>query len=386
MKDSWLISMLKLRGSYGSTGNVSFPSNMATTTYKIDSDAWYFTGPAAGLMSLGNPKLTWEKTKTLDLGLNMGFLNDLISLNFSYYCKKTTDLIDNINVRKSSGFTSYSVNAGGIKNEGIELTLNATLFRNKDWMVAVNGTLGHNKNVITELGEDVQAYNAAILKEWENLKNGRSEYEDILSSPVILYYEGASKSAIYAVRSDGIDPANGRERFIKKNGMATYTWDPNDQVVVGDRNPDVQGSLGLNVSWKGFYLNTSFMYQWGAQAYNETLLNKVENARIYDQNVDKRVLTQRWVKPGDRTPFYDMGKDTQTQVTSRFVQDYNYFNLSGLSLGYDFSRALISKYRLNMLSIRFNMNDVFRLSTVKEERGTSYPFSRNYSFTLSIGI
>lgn len=386
MKDSWLISMLKLRGSYGSTGNVSFPSNMATTTYKIDSDAWYFTGPAAGLLSLGNPKLTWEKTKTLDLGLNMGFLNDLISLNFSYYCKKTTDLIDNINVRKSSGFTSYSVNAGGIKNEGIELTLNATLFRNKDWMVAVNGTLGHNKNVITELGEDVQAYNAAILKEWENLKNGRSEYEDILSSPVILYYEGASKSAIYAVRSDGIDPANGRERFIKKNGMATYTWDPNDQVVVGDRNPDVQGSLGLNVSWKGFYLNTSFMYQWGAQAYNETLLNKVENARIYDQNVDKRVLTQRWVKPGDRTPFYDMGKDTQTQVTSRFVQDYNYFNLSGLSLGYDFSRALISKYRLNMLSIRFNMNDVFRLSTVKEERGTSYPFSRNYSFTLSIGI
>lgn len=389
LKDHWLITMLKLRGSYGSTGNVSFPSSMATTTYKIDSDTWYFTGPAAGLLALGNPKLTWEKTNTLDVGLNMGFFNDLISLSFTYYCKKTTDLIDNINVRKSSGFTSYSVNAGGVKNEGIELNLNATLFRNKDWMVAVSATLGHNKNIITELGEDVKAYNAAILKEWENLKNistKNEEYVEVLSSPVILYYEGASKSAIYAVRSDGIDPANGKERFIKKNGMPTYTWDANDQVVVGDNNPDAQGSVGLNVSWKGFYINTSFLYQWGAQAYNETLLNKVENARIFDQNVDKRVLTQRWVNPGDRTPFYDMGNNTQTQVTSRFVQDYNFFKFSGLSVGYDFNTALISKYRLSILSIRFNMNDVFRLSTVKEERGTSYPFSRNYSFTLSIGI
>ena len=116
-------------------------------------------------MTLGNPKLTWEKTNTLDVGLNMGFLNDRVSLNFAYYCKKTTDLIDDIQVRKSSGFTSYSVNAGGIKNEGIEIGLNATLFRNRDWMVAVSATLAHNKNTITELGEDVKLYNEAMLKE-----------------------------------------------------------------------------------------------------------------------------------------------------------------------------------------------------------------------------
>lgn len=391
LKDHWLISMLKLRGTYGSTGNVNFPSNLATSTYKINSESWYFTGPAAGLMALGNPRLTWEKTNTLDLGLNMGLLNDRISLDFAYYRKKTTDLIDNINVRKSSGFTSYSVNAGGIKNEGIEIGLNTTFFRNKDWMVTVSTTLAHNKNTITELGEDVKLYNEAILNEWENLKNGvagpgKGDIVKVLSSPVILYYEGASKSAMYAVRSDGIDPANGRERFIKKNGMPTYTWDANDQVAVGDSNPDAQGSVGLNIGWRGFYLNASFMYQWGAQAYNETLRDKVENARIYDQNVDKRVLTQRWVKPGDRTPFYDMGNNTETRVTTRFVQDYNYFNFSGLSVGYDFGHALISNWYLRTLGVRFNMNDIFRLSTVKEERGTSYPFSRNYSFTLSIGI
>ena len=168
--------------------------------------------------------------------------------------------------------------------------------------------------------------------------------------------------------------------------MSTYTWDPNDQVVVGDNNPDAQGSVGINVAYKGFYLNASFMYQWGAQAYNETLLNKVEKADIQGSNVDKRVMTQRWKKSGDVVPYYDLGSNEATQVTTRFVQDYNYFNFSGLSLGYDFSRELISRWRLRSLGIRFNMNDLWRWSTVKEERGTSYPFSRSYNFTINIGI
>ena len=384
MKESWLVSTLKVRASYGSTGNVSFPANMATTTYQMDNDSWYFTGPAAGLAALGNPRLTWEKTNTIDVGFNAGFLEDNVYLSFAYYNKKTNNLIDQLHIRHSSGFDTYSINAGGIRNEGIELNLNATVFRDEDWMVTLNGNLAHNKNTITELGEEAQLYNESILSEWENAQN--SAYREVLSAPVIQYYEGASKSAIYAVRSAGIDPANGRERFIKKNGMSTYTWDANDQVVVGDNNPDAQGSFGFNVAWKGFYLNTTFLYQWGGQAYNETLVQKVENVDISNSNVDRRVLTERWRKPGDRTPFYALDANTATQVTSRFVQDNNYVNFSGLSLGYDFSTSLISKWRLRTLGIRFNMNDICRWSTIKEERGLSYPFSRNFSFTVSIGI
>lgn len=134
------------------------------------------------------------------------------------------------------------------------------------------------------------------------------------------------------------------------------------------------------MGFKGLYLNASFMYQWGAQSYNETLLNKVENANIEYNNVDRRILTQRWMKPGDVVPFYDMGNNTKTQVTSRFVQDYNYLNFSSLSLGYDFKREQISKLKLRSLGLRFNMNDICRWSTIKEERGTSYPFSRSFSF------
>lgn len=166
----------------------------------------------------------------------------------------------------------------------------------------------------------------------------------------------------------------------------SYVWNAADEVVVGDKSPDAQGSFGINVAWKGFYLNTTFLYQWGAQDYNETIKNKVEEADIDGSNVDRRVLTQRWKNPGDIAPFFDLKNKQKTQPTSRFVQDNNYLAFSSISCGYDFNRDLIRKMRLTSLGLRFNMNDVCRWSNIKQERGTSYPYAKNYSFTLSLGF
>lgn len=383
LKDHWLVSNLRLRGSYGSTGKVNFPSYTAVTTYETDVDSWYYTGVASSLKYLGNPKLTWETTNTLDVGFALGLLNDLFYLEATYYHKETKDLIDEISIRTSSGFDSYHTNNGAVVNKGFEIRLNATVYRDKNWMVTVNANLGANKNKITELGEEIQAYNQKLN---ENYDAAWPDYIDLQTTPLIQYYVGASTSAIYAVRSAGIDPSNGKEKFIKKGGTTTYTWSANDQVVVGDNNPSAQGSLGFNLGYRGFYLNASFMYQWGAQTYNSTLLNKVENAKVASENVDRRLISQRWKSPGDVAPYYDLKNTTTTKPTSRFVQDYNYFNFTGLSCGYDFNRSLIRRWRLQSLGLRFNMNDLCRWSTVKEERGTNYPYSKNYSFTLSLGF
>lgn len=383
LKDNPIINNLKIRASYGSTGKNNFPNYAAVTTYQMATDDWYWSGPAASLKYLGNPRLSWETTNTLDAGFTISLFQDLIYLDASYYHKETKDLIDEVSVRTSSGFDSYKTNAGAMLNEGFEINVSVNLFRNKDWNVMVNANLASNKNKITKLGADLSEANKKTMEEF--LKE-RSDYKELLSSPVILYYEGASKTAIYAVRSVGIDPANGKERFIRKNGMSTYTWDPNDQVVVGDENPDASGNVGLNVGWKGVFLNANFSYQWGAQTYNSTLLNKVENANILGGNVDKRVLTQRWNKAGDLAPYYDIEDNSQTNPTSRFVQDYNYFNFSSLCVGYDFRQELIRKIRLSALGIRFNMNDICRWSTVKEERGLGYPYSRSFSFSLNVSF
>lgn len=384
LKDNWLINTLRIRGSYGSTGKVNFPSYTAVTTYKIDSDSWYYTGPATSLVYLGNPDLAWETTKTLDAGFAVGFLNDLLYLEANYYNKKTVDLIDEMAIRTSSGFEKYHSNAGSIVNKGFEVKLNATVFRDKNWIIAVTGNLSTNKNEITKLGKATEEYNKKLREEYD--AEWPSYGTTFMTTPFVQYRVGASTTAIYAVRSAGIDPANGKEKFIKQGGASTYTWSADDQVVVGDTEPDAKGALGFNLGYKGFFLNVSFLYQWGAQTYNSTLLNKVENANIKTENVDRRVLTERWKRAGDIAPYYDLENTTITKPTSRFVQNYDYLNFSGLSLGYDFKQERIQRIGLNSLGVRFNANDLCRWSTVKEERGISYPYAKNYSFTLNVGF
>lgn len=382
LKDNGILSLLRVRASYGSTGKVNFPSYTAVTTYEIDADGWYYTGAAAYLVYLGNSDLKWETTKTFDAGIKLGFLNDRITFTANYYHKKTEDLIDQISIRPSSGFSEYRSNSGAVVNKGFELDLSATVYRDKDWVVTFIGNLGANKNEITELGAASEAYNKAIDENYE----ARYGYSALKSTPLRKYYKGASTTAIYAVRSAGIDPANGKEKFIKKGGTSTYTWSADDQVVVGDESPDAQGSFSVNVSYRGIYLNAAFRYQWGGQTYNETLLKKVEEADIQYSNVDKRVLSERWKKPGDVVPYYDLKANVSTRPTTRFVQDENILEFAGLSVGYDFRKELISRWRLASLGLRFNANDLCRWSTVKAERGINYPYAKNYSFTLNIGF
>ncbi len=394
LKDHWLVSTLRVRGTYGVTGNVNFPAYAAISTYQT-SDKWYYNTPSNTLVALGNPKLTWEKTYTVDAGFNLGLLHDRYVIEGNYYRKETKNQLEQLSVRTSSGFSSYYTNAGSILNEGFEFKLNATVFQNRDWTVAVNATLAANKNKITKLGQEAERYNQTI-QDFHNGKRLEDEADlsdedkeargELFYIPLTQYYVGASTTAIYAVPSYGIDPSNGKELFCKRNGRSTYVWDAADEVVVGDKSPDAQGSFGINIAWKGFYVNTTFLYQWGAQDYNETLKNKVEEADIDGSNVDRRVLTQRWKKPGDVAPFFDLARREKTQPTSRFVQDNNYLAFSGLSCGYDFSQEKIRKYRLTSLGLRFNMNDVCRWSSIKQERGTSYPYAKNYSFTLTLGF
>ena len=386
LKDNWLVSLLRVRGTYGVTGNVNFPAYAAISTYKT-SDKWYYDTPSNTLIALGNPKLTWEKTYTLDVGINLGLFHDRLVVEGNYYRKETKNQLEQLSVRTSSGFSTYYTNAGSILNKGFEIKLNTTVFQNDNWTVAVNATLASNKNEITKLGQEAERYNKNI-QDFHNGKNqGQGgDYSDLLYIPLTQYYVGASTTAIYAVPSYGIDPSNGKELFRKRNGQSTYVWNAADEVVVGDKSPDAQGSFGINVAWKGFYLNTTFLYQWGAQDYNETIKNKVEEADIDGSNVDRRVLTQRWQNPGDIAPFFDLKNKQKTQPTSRFVQDNNYLAFSSISCGYDFNRDLIRKMRLTSLGLRFNMNDVCRWSNIKQERGTSYPYAKNYSFTLSLGF
>src|SRR5690606_16918393 len=205
---------------------------------------------------------------------------------------------------------------------------------------------------------------------------------DNLRAPLTRYEEGQSISSIWAVPSLGIDPVTGRELFRTKSGDVTYVWDPNDQIVAGITDPKLRGTFGLNMEYKGWGLSTTFRYSIGADYYNSTLVNRVENVNVA-YNVDRRVLNATWLRPGDQTAFKRItAAPTTTRPTTRFVEQKSDLTLASINAYYDFKWRNLKKYGISNLKCSFYMNEVFVLSTVRTERGTDYPFARSFSFAL----
>lgn len=210
--------------------------------------------------------------------------------------------------------------------------------------------------------------------------------EEGTTTPLLLYEEGNSVTSIYAVRSLGIDPSNGKEMYLTKKGIKTYTWNSSDQVRVGDTRPTMEGIFGTSLNWRDLSFSMNFRYSYGGQVYNTTLVNRVENADLY-QNVDRRVYEQRWREPGDVTFFKDVKDTGLTRQTSRFVQDNDYLSCESISLGYDItSPQILRLIGAERLKVTGYLNDAFRFSTVKQERGLDYPFARRFAFSLNVSF
>ena len=369
------ISMLKLRYSYGVTGNQEFSAYQAKTMFQFNTDRLYNSGISAALMGYGNPDLEWQNQYQSNYGFDFGYAKDRIRLQFNYYQKKTEGMLTSVSVAPSLGLPSntFTSNLGKIQNKGVEVNLNAVLIRDqgKDFEWSVMLQAAHNKNKIMEISTALKNINE---------KNNQDK-----TTPAAVYEEGESMSAIKAVPSLGIDPTTGQELFMRKDGTITYTWDATDKVICGDSEPKVFGNVGTNLYWKGWNLNMVFKYDLGADYYNSTLAERVEGANPR-YNADRRVLNNRWKEPGQHALYKNIKEYTTTYISSRFVQKENTLQLTSLSLSYDLNREWIRKFGLNTMRLSFYMNDVFRASTVKNERGLDYPFQRSFVFGLNIGF
>lgn len=388
LKEAEWMDRLKVRTTYGVTGKVNFSPYDAQTMYRIINDNWYKTGVGASLIALGNRNLGWEKTRNWDLGLDLNMFKGLVQLDFSYYRKKTVDLVNNVTLPSSTGFTSYKDNIGEVMNKGIEIQLRSNIFQNKDWLVALFANLGHNKNEILKISDSLKDYNDKILAKYDNYDQAYEKADEKYAKTYLQYVEGGSLTSIFGVRSLGINPSDGREIFVKRDGTITYDWSAADQVVIGNTEPKAQGTFGLNLRWKNLTLFSTFMYEFGGQRYNSTLVSKVENAHISSQNVDRRVLSGRWQKVGDLVPFAKLqtGVIATTRPTSRFIQDYNILTFNSLTIGYDINSEWLKKYRLGMLRLELSGNDLMRASTVRAERGLDYPYSRSFALSVKMSL
>ena len=270
-------------------------------------------------------------------------------------------------------FSSYTENVGSTETRGFEVMATALVVRNNDRQIywSVTGNLIHTKDKIVELSQ-------AIKDEVARIQSMRG------SNPNKILREGDPINAIYVVRSLGIDPSTGRELYMTKDGDVTYDWNSNDRIMAGIEQPDFRGNVNTTFRWRDISVSASFGYFWGGQAYNQTLINKVENAdKIY--NVDRRVLTDRWAKPGDRAAFRGLNETMAINASSRFVQDNAVFRCQNINVSYVFrDTRWQSRLGIEALTISANTAEMFYWTTIKQERGLDYPFSRNFSLSASI--
>ncbi len=365
----WL-TLCKFRITYGLTGNQNFSPYQAKATYKFYDNIIYDNISGAYLMGMPNPNLKWQQTGDFTTGLDLGIARKF-NLRFDFYNSRTKDALIAMSIPTSTGFTTYMENLGNVENRGIEATMSWRFYQKGQSYMSVTGSIAHNKNKVTKISNALSSFN-------------REQDAANTTSPIIRYEEGQSMTAIWAVRSLGIDPATGREMFLKKDGTTTYDYTTDDYIIAGDSNPKVHGSFGLNGEYKGIGLSLLFTYQLGGDYYNQTLVDRVENVNIAN-NVDRRVFSDTWNEPGDIALYKHISSTpTTTYASTRFVQRNNMLDLTTLSAYYDFKYCKwLRKIKLERLKATFYVNDVFHLSTVKAERGLNYPYAHTFSFSLS---
>ncbi|MFS2188140.1 SusC/RagA family TonB-linked outer membrane protein [Mucilaginibacter sp. Mucisp84] len=335
MKDQKVISDLKIRGSYGLTGNSEIGNFPARGLY---SEFGYAGVAGARPTQLPNPGLKWETTAQTDIGLDIAFLGGRLAGQFDVYLKKTKDLLLNVQVPATSGFTTITQNLGKLQNKGLEIQIDSkNLVGKVTWNTSFN--ISFNRNKITDLkGQVITGSGDAVNRAME----------------------GQPLGVFVAPEFAGADPANGDALYYKNTDLGggkrdrTKTNDYNQAVPVVVGNPNPQYIAGLNNSISYMGIDFSFLLQSvnGNQIYNGAgqYMSVGFNNGFDNQTRDQ---LQAWTKPGQITnvPEARLFGGNGVNPSSRFLDDGSYVRLKNVVLGYNFPKAWISKIKLSSLRV-----------------------------------
>ena len=321
LKDSELISNLKLHTSYGLTGNSEIDpykslANVDAGTDLLDGKR----GPWSYINTMGNPDLKWEKTGQFDVGFNLGLFQNRLNFDISYYNKKTTDLLLDCPLPHATGFSSVFKNIGSVRNQGLDIMINGTPVQTHDFTWSSTLNLNYNKNEITELF------------------NGRDEYS--LPDYGLQYKVGHSVGELYFVRRAGVDPRDGKQIWYDKDGNLTKVYNKErDAVLIGkDRYAPLNGGFGTEFSWKGISVSADFT--WAGKKY------LISNDRFFIENAAQGLSINQstnmlniWTKPGQIT---DIPASTEAiQMDDHLVENASFLRLKNVTVQYELPKSIL---------------------------------------------
>lgn len=323
MQNVTTLSNLKLRTSYGVIGNQSIEpystlGNLGTTNYDFGTPNGY-TGYWAN--GIATPDLTWEKTKQFDFGIDMGFLDNRIEVSFDFFSKKTTDALLRTSLTNYLGGTQYWINAGEVKNTGVDLSVTGHIIDNADWHWTSTLNATWLKNKVTKL----TAENPVIY--------GSSPSQGTVEAATIIK-EGEAIGTIYGYRWAGLK--NGLDSYYDKNGNVTTKPSGDDRTVLGCANPDVTMGWNNTVTYKNWEFNAFFNAAFGAQRLN--LVRFAMNSMV---GASKFVTDANYLSEVGKTmPALNAVGNNNLGNSSKWLENADYLRLENISIAYNLPKSL----------------------------------------------
>jgi TonB-linked SusC/RagA family outer membrane protein len=330
LKKATFLSALKLHGSYGTNGNAEIGNYTWRPSYAYGAN---YNGIAGGTFNnIGNESLTWEKNKQIDLGLNVSFLQNRITLNADVYKRTTDGSLLNQNISRTTGFTGYINNVGSLENKGLELSLNVVPVKLKDFTWEINASFTANNNKVTSLPSGDQTNGSYLLR---------------VGQPFYSFYTRGWA---------GVDPATGTAQYYTDSTKTTITTNKTAAALflVGKQaDPKYYGSIGNTISYKGFSLNFDFYYNYGnyfQEAYAQYFLDGTYGSRgKYTYNL------QRWQNPGDITnvpKYVAASSQVSSSGSDRLLYSGDYIRLRNVQISYRYDdKKVLSKLHVSSINI-----------------------------------
>lgn len=342
----------KLRLGWGQTGNQGISSYRTIANYN-PTDNFYSNAIGGSLLgitqtNIPNPNLVWETTNQYNAGLDLGFFNKRLTFTIDGYYKKTYDLLQNLTIGPSAGFSIVTINRGDLENRGAEFTFNGEIVKTDNVKWSISGNISRYRNKITNLGIAPKQFGNEVYSAY---LGGQVSGGNIFKSPANIFIEGEQAALFWGYQTDGIintpeelaaaptvqgslGPQMGDVQIIDQNGDGLITAD--DKTIIGNPNPDFTYGFGTSLEYKNLSLNLLFNGVYGNDIINGNLLRD-NYATGSPDNIRPEAYYNAWSteNPNGTYPRINYDLVEETDITDREIQDGSFLRLSSVSLGYD---------------------------------------------------
>ena len=374
MEDS-VFNSLKLRGSYGTSGNQRISGSNYFSAPDLASNFFatgtgYAGAQTIALSQLGNDTLKWETVAQANVGIDFALFNSRLRGSFDYYRKETTDLFQSLPLSAITGTTSLAANTGSMHNNGFDFDLTYDLIRGSDLNVSISAVGNINDNYLADIPNETG----------EIIGIGRN---------------GGPIGERYEIRYAGVNPANGNVLFLDKDDNLTETPDADTDRVWTGKNltPEVQGSFSFNGDYKGFFIQAQFNYTLGVDFSDFDYANFVDPSDIGTFNLSSDIL-RAWTPENRVTdiPTIFPGSNVGVYDSDRYVVSRDFLRLRFLTFGYNFPKEYLDKTNISNLRLFMNGENLVTLTKFRgydassRTTGRSYPTPRIFSLGLEISL